>query len=174
MRIGMVVAALACLAGGCRTKAGGRADTTAAGAEAAPAASAGVDRVGQDELGEGTEKAFGLPIPRRMRVTARFPDEVFAAGPLTPEQLANYVRERVVATHVETGAVKTVFTEVTVKGAAATPLRIEVNANMGGGSELFVKDETRPPAVPGLTPDSAWKSVGMTPDGRLADPTHLR
>ncbi len=172
IRSGVLLAALACMSGGCRTKEQPHDDAEAT-APAGPAAKH-VDQVGPDELGEGAEKAFGLPIPRRMRVTARFSDEVFASGPLTPEQLANYVRERVVGAHVETGAVKTVFAEVTVKGAPPTPLRIEVNASMGGGCELFVKDESRLPAPAGLTPDDAWKSVGMSPDGRLLDPTHLR
>jgi hypothetical protein len=132
-----------------------------------------VDQVGADEMAEGTERAFGLPVPRRMKVTARYADEVFAVGALAPEQLANYVRQRVVASQVETGAAKTVFMGVTVKTAPERPLRVEVSARMNGESELLVHDESRPPAAEGLTPEERWKSVGLTPDGRPIDPTHL-
>jgi hypothetical protein len=170
MKVVFVVAALASMAGGCRGKEQPSAATTAPIPTAAKKP-ATVDQAGADELAEGPEKAFGLPIPRRMEITSRYSDEVFAAGPFSPEQLANYVRDRVVDAHVETGAVKTVFTDVKVKGGT-TPLRIEVSSSAAGGSELFVKDMTRPQA-PALSPADAWKAVGMTPDGQLADPTHL-
>lgn len=171
-RLEIFVAALALVGGGCRAK--NRSQERSEVPTPPVATAAAVDQVAAGEMAEGSEKAFGLPIPRRMRVTARFSDEVFAVGPLTAEQLANYVRQRVVASRVETGAAKTVFADVTVKGAPQTPLRIEVYASLSGESELFVQDQTRPQAPEGLSPEDRWKSVGLTPEGKPLDPTHLR
>ena len=124
------------------------------------------------ELSEGTESAFGLPIPRRMRVTARFPDAVFATGDLTPELVANYVRQRVVAARIETGPAKTVFNRATTQRDPGKMMRIDV-IGRNGITELFVRDETRPPAAEGLRPEERWRQLGLSPEGSPLDPTRL-
>ena len=53
------------------------------------------DRLAPGELVEGTEKAFGLPLPRVSKVAARFRASVDITSTATPEQLANFVRARV-------------------------------------------------------------------------------
>lgn len=144
--------------------------------EAAPVASASAARPADhalpDEIAEGAEKAFGLPIPRRMRVVGRFDDVVFAAGDVAPELIANYVRQRVVAGHIETGPAKTVFTSATLRLDPARTLRVDV-VSRNGDTELTVRDETRPPARQGLTEAERWKEQGLTPQGAPLDPTHL-
>ena len=125
-----------------------------------------------DEIAEGTEKAFGLAVPRRMHVVARFDDVVFASGDLPPEGVANYVRERVLASHVETGPAKTVFTGATLRDTPGLTLRVDVVAH-NGDTDLTVRDETRPPARPGLTEEERWKELGLSPKGTPLDPTHL-
>ena len=131
-----------------------------------------VDAVRPGEIAEGTELAFGLPIPRRMRVRSRFPDAIFAAGDLPPERLSNYVRERVIAESVETGPAKTVFTRATVKSAPQRMLRIEV-VSRPGATELVVRDQTRPQAEEGLSEEERWRRKGLKPDGSPLDPTRL-
>ena len=94
----------------------------------APVASASArpaDHALPDEIAEGAEKAFGLAIPRQMRVVGRFDDVVFASGDVAPELVANYVRQRVIASHVETGPAKTVFTGVTLRIDPVRTLRGE-------------------------------------------------
>ena len=142
-------------------------------ARPAPSASARpVDQVDPGELAEGADNAFGLRIPRRMVVKARFPGAVFATGSVAPERVANYVRERVAAERVETGPAKTVFSRATLKSGASTgPMRIEVS-HVGGVTQLLVRDETRTPAKPGLTEEERWKEIGLTPKGELINPKH--
>jgi hypothetical protein len=135
---------------------------------AAPA----VDQARPGELAEGPDSAFGLPVPRRMVIKARFPDAVFATGQVSLEALGNYVRERVVAAHVDTGPAKTVFTGVSVKSSPQRLVRIEV-ATQGGETELVVRDQTKPPAKDGLSEEERWKELGLDPRGQPLDPTHL-
>jgi hypothetical protein len=139
---------------------------------AAPVPRAPVDQALPGELAEGTEQAFGLPIPRRMRVSARFPDAVFAVGELPAERVANYVRARVLPGSIETGPAKTVFARATVKSAPQRTVRIEVVAR-AHLAELVVRDETRPPTEQGLSVEERWRRNGLSPDGKLLDPTHL-
>ena len=145
--------------------------------EAAPAPSvappAAPDQLRPGELAEGTLDAFGLKLPRIMTVETRFPDAVFATGEAAHKDLVGYVRERVVAENVNTLPTKTVFENVTLKNAPSKKLRIEVIATTAGRAKLVVRDETRPPAKPGLTEEERWREVGLTPQGELIDPTHL-
>lgn len=131
-----------------------------------------VDQALPGELAEGVEQAFGLPIPRRMKVSARFSDAVFAIGEIPAERVANYVRTRVLAGHVETGPGKTIFAQATVKSAPQRRVRIEV-VSRAHLSELVVRDETRPPKEPGLSVEERWRRHGLTPDGKVIDPTRL-
>ena len=82
---GTLLLAAALVAWGCKDK---------AKSGAAPSASASaprhVDELAPGELAEGTDRAFDLPIPRRMRIDATFPDAVFAQGPVAAEHVANY------------------------------------------------------------------------------------
>ncbi len=141
-------------------------------APAASASSRPADHALRDEIAEGDEKAFGLPIPRQIRVVGRFDDVVFATGDVAPELVANYVRQRVIASHVETGPAKTVFTGVTLRIDPARTLRVDV-ISRNGYTDLTVRDETRPPAREGLTAAERWKAQGLTPNGTPLDPTHL-
>lgn len=165
-----LVVSAACAALGCRGDAGGPAPAAHPSASSAPAPP--VDRTLPGEIAEGTERAFGFPVPRHMRVRARFPDAVFAIGDIPLERLSNYVRARVVAGNVETGPAKTVFARATLKDAPQRMLRIEVVAR-AHVSELVVRDETQPPAEQGLSVEERWRRHGLTPDGKVIDPTRL-
>jgi len=130
------------------------------------------DEARPGELAEGTEKAFGLPIPRRMALKARFPDAVYAEAAVSPERVANYVRERVEAAQVETGPGKTVWDKAVVKGGPTTPLRVEVT-RVGSTTRLVVRDLTRPKDNENLSDDERWRRLGLTPQGKLADPNRM-
>ncbi|WP_437783522.1 hypothetical protein [Sorangium sp. So ce1097] len=164
------LAACAWAALGCRGDAG--APAPAPPTSAAPAPRPPVDQALPGELAEGIEQAFGLPIPRRMKVRARFPDAVFAVGEIPAERVANYVRTRVLAGNVETGPAKTIFSRATVKSAPQRMIRIEV-VSRAHVSELVVRDETRPPPERGLSVEERWRRNGLTPDGKVLDPTRL-
>ena len=131
-----------------------------------------VDKLEPGELAGGSEKAFGLAIPRGMRIEARFPDAVFAAGEIAPDIVASYIRKRVVSEGVEKSLVKTVFPRATLKDAPTGVVHIEVVAR-GTSTSLVVRDVTRPPAKDGLSEEQRWKELGLTPRGEPLDPTQL-
>ncbi|WP_437769099.1 hypothetical protein WMF27_10180 [Sorangium sp. So ce281] len=169
---GALAALVACAsaAPACRSDAGAPAPAPQASEAATPKPP--VDQALPGELAEGTEQAFGLPIPRRMKVRARFSDAVFAVGEIPAERVANYVRTRVLAGNVETGPAKTIFSRATVKSAPQRMIRIEV-VSRAHTSELVVRDETRPPAEQGLSVEERWRRSGLTPTGEVIDPTRL-
>ena len=139
---------------------------------AAASAAAPVDRTAPGELAEGTEDAFGLKLPRYMRVTARFPNEIFAEGALAADRVTAYVKQRVEAKRVDRAGPKTVFSGATASGAPGKELRVEVLVRPGG-TQLVVRDETRPVANDGLSPDDRMRAVGLKPDGTPIDQKHL-
>jgi hypothetical protein len=131
-----------------------------------------VDRTLPGELAEGTEKAFGLTLPRIVLVRARFDDVVFGMAEVSPDKVANYVRQRVSANRVETGPVKTVFSRATVRGQPGVEIDIEV-LSRGGSTELQVRNLSLWKTSPGLTDEERWRAAGFKPDGTPLDTTHL-
>ncbi len=134
------------------------------------------DHLAPGEVVEGTERAFGLPLPRSSRVAARFADSVHVTSSVTPEQLANFVRARVKEGTVTQGTTSTRLENVIPRDDQAKRLTIEVRPMRGGNgdrSELFVRNATPPPFDPSLTVDQRWKKAGITPEGKLVDPQHL-
>ena len=131
-----------------------------------------VDRTLPGELAEGTEKAFGLTLPRVVVVRGRFTDLVVGSATVSPDQVANYIRQRVTAERVETGPVKTVFSRAVVPGQPDVQLSIQVLSN-GGYTELQVNNLSLAKSQPGLTEAERWRAAGLKPDGTPLDRTHL-
>jgi hypothetical protein len=168
--LGCVVGSLAAGAAGCHQEP--QATPVIAAVSAAPSAPAlPVDYQLPGELGEGSEKTFGLILPRRFAVRARFEHASSSFGDASPEQVSNYIRHRVEAATVEVGPARTIFQAAKIKGQASAPLlRIEI-ADAPGGAEIVVTDLSPAPVVPGLTEEERWRRQGLRPDGRLLDPT---
>jgi hypothetical protein len=133
---------------------------------AAPARSVPVDQIKPGELAEGDERAFGFPIPRRMRVRGRFPDSIVSDGRVSFEELSNYVRERVTHAKVSTGPERTVFDGANPMREPSKTVRIEVTRH-NTKVELVVRDRTRKPAEPGLSDEERWRRTGVSPDGKM-------
>ncbi|MDI3282449.1 hypothetical protein [Polyangium sp. 15x6] len=166
----LCAAAALVLLAACRGTDERRAPTGAPSAAPAPRP----DQLAPGELAEGTVDAFGLKLPRAMTVTAQFPDAFFARGSLRAEDVATYVKERVVVERVESVPPKTIFHGATAKSAPAPArvLGIEV-LTRDDHTELVVRDVTRPPAKDGLTEEQRWRELGLTPQGQPLDPTKL-
>ena len=131
------------------------------------------DRLGPNEVVEGTEHAFGLPLPRLSRIAARFATSVHVTSSVTPEQLANFVRKRVKEGTVTQGTSSTKLDNVVPRDDPQKRITIEVRPlHTGNGlkSEMVVRDITPPPFDPKLTDEERWKNAGMTPNGQLLDP----
>lgn len=139
----------------------------------APSASARplpVDHLLPDELAPSKIEVYGFPVPVGMNVENRLLDRAYISGHVSPEALANYVREQVVVSHVEIGAAMTVFPAARIKaGAADKVYSLEVLPD-GPRTRLVIKDVTPIPAPPpGMTDAERWRAAGLSPDGRPLD-----
>jgi hypothetical protein len=132
-------------------------------------ASVVIDSVDEKELAEGTRAAFGLKLPRDVKVTASFRDAVFAAGVMPLDSITNYVRDRVQAERVDTAPKKTVFQHAKVKSDPARRVRVEVWVSAPGKIQMVVRDETQKEPEPGLTQEERWRRAGMAPGGKPLD-----
>jgi hypothetical protein len=168
-------AALFALATACRGSSppGDSPSTGASGA----AASAGptavpVDHLAPGELLEGSAQAFGITLPQGVRVDEAFVKVVYASGPLPVHPLVQYFRSRLRGGDVREGESSATFDHVTAPSDADRPLSIHI-AEVHRGALIEVRDATPAPA-PNLPDEAArWKNVGLTPNGRLADPAHF-
>lgn len=145
---------------------------------AAPSAAPPLDHLGNDELPPGTASAYGLVLPKGMKLLASFPRRAEAIGPVRPEEVANYVRDHVSSARIELGAVGTVFPAVRVKGGDPTKtLRIEV-VPLGDRTKVIISDITPPgehvAVDPSETDEMRWQKAGRNKDGTLRDPLKLR
>ena len=138
--------------------------------DAGPASSGSgkpVDRLAPGELAPGKSSAFGLLLPRKMKLDAKSARTAHASGRVSPEDLANYVRKRVKVSHVELGAARTIFPRARITGGLPNKeYRIEVVPTRAGFTRLVITDLTRPPATQGISEKERWRRAGLTPDGK--------
>jgi hypothetical protein len=136
-----------------------------------------VDRLAPNEVVEGKERAFGLPLPRDIRVKARFPTTVHVESPLAPGDVTNFFSARVKNGKVVPGASLTTLTQVSPVAEPAKQLIIEVRGlRRGDGTrtEMVIRDVTAPPVETGLSNEQRWEKAGLTPTGKIMDPKHLQ
>ncbi len=143
-------------------------------APAPSAVAAPLDHLAPDELAPSKSEVYGFAVPRGMVVENRFKDRAYIRGHVSPEALANYVRDQVVVSHVEIGAARTVFPMARLKnGPKDRYYTLEVLPD-GPDTRLVIVDTTPPPPPPpGLTDAERWRAAGLTPDGRPLDPQKL-
>lgn len=147
--------------------------------EPAPAASASApeappprDWLAAGELLEGTAKAFGLTLPRQVHVDQSFVDVVHASGDARADAVVAYLRARVRMGTVRIGAASTTFEAVQIPGLPGREYAIRVApGERGVGCVIDLRDVT-PPALPPTEPER-WRAAGLTPQGKILDPTHL-
>jgi hypothetical protein len=131
-----------------------------------------VDHLAPGELVEGTEQAFGVKLPRGMRVKAAFIDVVYAQGPVLLHPAVAYFRARLRDGGLHEGDEAATFEHVHVPGKPGIELNVRVEP-APGGLRVVMRDTT-PAPLPALPDDAARRrAVGLTPDGRLLNPTHL-
>lgn len=165
-----VLAAFAIGMAACRS---GRSDSgPAATAQSATHTETPPDHLADGELLEGDGRAFGLALPRGLRMEGTFTDVVFAAGPLPVHALVQFFKQRLTGGDLREGPDAATFAHVQVAQKPGRQLTVHI-ARTPRETRLDIRDETRPP--PQNLPNEAarWRAVGLTPDGHLADPTHL-
>jgi hypothetical protein len=139
-----------------------------------------VDHLAPKELLEGDAKAFGITLPRGVRVDQSFADVVFASGAVDTEATVQYVRARVREGKMIrpdfAGDGKTTFDHVKVPAMPDKQLVVSVKPGKGavGMTQIEVRDVT-PTKAPELPDEAArWRNAGLTPEGRVIDPTKLQ
>jgi hypothetical protein len=164
-------AALSALAACHRSPSGNAAPSPSAAALRAPPPGP-ADHLAPGELLEGTDSAFGITLPRGLRVDGAFVDAVYTSGMLDVHALATYFSARLQNGDMREGATSATFEHVNAKDKTGRLLTIHI-AKIGDGARVDFRDVT-PVAAPNL-PDNAarWRHVGLTPSGRVLDPTHL-
>jgi hypothetical protein len=150
----------------------------------APAASIAppADHLAPGELIEGTQRAFGVLLPQVLRIHESFVKVVYTSGPTTVDALVPYFRAHLtggelhvspsLATFDHVHAVPEGAPGVAARETSGHELSVRI-ATAADGARVDIADTT-PPVLPALPDDNArWKAVGLTPQGKVADPTHL-
>jgi hypothetical protein len=139
------------------------------GSATASAASTPVDHLAPDELASGAADIWGFPVPRDMHIESHYHEVAYLSGAVKPDALSNYVRDRVIVSHVEIGAGRTIFPDARIKGGAPDRVyELEVIPEPGR-TQLVIHDLTPPKVLPGLTDAQRWQQAGLTPQGRPLD-----
>jgi hypothetical protein len=128
-----------------------------------------VDRLAPDELAAGSSDVWGLAVPRDMHIEHHFPEIAYVVGPVKADAVANYVRDRVVVSHVEIGAGRTIFPNAQIKGGPPDHLYELDVIPEPNGTRLQIQDLTPVKVIPGLTDEERWRQAGLTPQGRPLD-----
>ncbi len=133
------------------------------------------DHLASDELIEGEKKAFGVALPRVLHVDGAFVDVVFTSAPsgqVGVHPLAKYFRTRLTEGSLREGDEAATFEHVHVPGKG--DMELDVRIRTAGAYTRVEFRDTTPRPQPKLPDDAArWRQAGLTPNGRLLDPTHL-
>jgi hypothetical protein len=148
--------------------------------QASATAAKPVDHLAPKELLEGDAKAFGLTLPRGVRIDQAFVDVAYASGAVDTDGAVQYVRARVregkMIAPDFAGDGKTTFDHVRVPAMPDRDLVVSVKPAKGvvGVTQFEVRDVT-PTKAPQLPDEAArWRNAGLTPEGRVLDPTKLQ
>jgi hypothetical protein len=140
---------------------------TAALPEATP------DRLAPSERPAETATAFGLSLPKGMRLTRQFKSSAYFLGRLDLDTVVEHLKPHLDAKRVETKPGHTVFEQAALKGSAPERLlRVDVSAE-GRGTQVYVQDVTPPPAPRGVSEAEMWRRAGRNPDGTPMDQNQL-
>jgi hypothetical protein len=131
-----------------------------------------VDHLAPGELTEGSQKAFGVPLPRDVQVTQSFVDLVSATGPVSVRSLVRYLSTHLEGGSLREGAEAATFEHVTARGQPELELMVHIGS-VFGGSRIEIHKVPRLPAAVLPDEESRWRQVGLTPQGRVIDPTHF-
>ena len=170
----VTLTSVAACVGGCKHDAPASATQAAAAPASASAAPRTVDQLAPGELAESSDRAFGLALPRGLRVERRFGDLVAARGRVPPMAVMSYVKKRVDCAMPEFGLTSGRFPDAHVQGTSLDArVRIEVT-QVDDATELVVRDTTPPHVDPTVDEAEKLRRSGLRPDGKQLDTTKLR
>jgi hypothetical protein len=144
--------------------------------DVAPAATGSehpLDHLAPNELLEGTETAFGLPLPRPARIDHAFPDIVYASAPVPLDALVDYFRTRVRDGSFTQSQYTATFTHVKVPARPGHELQITLHDTPGFRCDVQLRDTTPAPAPTYADEPARWRAQGLKPGGAILDPQHI-
>ncbi len=131
------------------------------------------DRLAEGEQLPEAEIAFGLPLPKGMRVIRHFKSSAYIAGDVKLPDVLEHLQKYVLARDAEMQGEGAVFPRAHIAGDETQRLlRIEAT-QAEHGSQIYIEDITPPPPraeLTGLTQAEIWRLAGRNPDGSLIDP----
>lgn len=131
------------------------------------------DRLQAGERLAESEVAFGLVVPKGLRITRHFQDAAYLSGPLPFEQALAAVRQQLETAGAELRAQRAVFARaIVVSDPEQRLMRVEVYP-LPQGSQVLLRDITPPPVAIGLSEEERWARAGREPDGSLSDPNQV-
>jgi hypothetical protein len=131
------------------------------------------DHLAPGELVAGPQNAFGVALPRDVLIDRDQAGSVRAFGPVSVHALVKYFQPRVLESHLTEGDTYATLEQVKLSGKPGQVFRIRLTELPPRGTMVDLDDVTPPP--PSNLPDDAarWKQVGLSPQGKVLDPTHL-
>jgi hypothetical protein len=162
------------LATACRRQTGeGGSGPSSEGSRTAPIASKTTppDQLAPGELVEGLERAFGIALPRGTEVAQSYVYLVSATVPAPVHAVAKYLSARLEGGTLREGTESATFEHVTARGKPEPELIVKITS-VFAGSRLEIQKVTHQQVR--LLPDeeARWRQVGLTPQGRVLDPSH--
>jgi hypothetical protein len=131
-----------------------------------------VDHLAPGELVEGSESAFGMALPRDVHIDNMFSLVVYVSGDVSVHSLTKYLRARLQGGSLDEDDSGSTFVHTRIPSQPGREFFIRIRRTLRG-SLAEIRDSTQPPA-PDLPDEAArWRAVGLTPQGRVLDPTHL-
>jgi hypothetical protein len=131
------------------------------------------DHLASDELVEGKEQAFGVILPRGLTVDERHIEVVKATGTMNAHALVKYFQAHLIGGSLREGERSATFEHVRASG---TPPDTDLAIHIATFVQKTTVDVSATPIVAApVLPDeeSRWREVGLTPEGKVLDPTHL-
>ena len=132
-----------------------------------------LDHLAPEELVEGTEQAFGLTLPRGVHVESSDKGDVRAIGLVTLHALVRYLRQHVQESDLEEGDTYADLRQVKLHGKPGLLYTMHLAPAGFRGTSLLMQDVTPVPAADLPNEAERWKAVGLSPAGKVLDPTHL-
>jgi hypothetical protein len=170
LRLGFAVALCACTRG--NKDEGTQSNATATPVGAPQPSEKPVDHLAPGELAEGSQTAFGVTLPRDLQVRESYVDVVTATGPVSVHALVRYLAARLEGGSLREGAEAATFEHVAARSKPEPELLVRVTSVLGG-SRLEMHKVTHLPASSLPDEASRWRQVGLTPQGKIIDPSHL-